>query len=85
MLHRARGQLLSRGGGLLREGGHFIALLSEQLCRILGPRPQLLIEPIDSAPGLRKLIRQNLWTMLLQGLLRFRRGRLQGLLDMPTR
>jgi hypothetical protein len=60
MLLRARRQLLSRGGGVLQEGRRFIAFLSVQLCGIRGLRPQLQIEPVDSSPGLGKLIRQNL-------------------------
>jgi predicted RNase H-like HicB family nuclease len=86
MLHRARRQLLSRGGGILQKGGRFVALLSEQLCGIRGPRPQLPIEPIDSAPGVGKLIRQNLCTLLLlQGLSRLRCRRLHGLLELRPR
>ena len=76
---------MTRGGGLLHDGGRFLALLSEQLCGFRGPRLQLEIEPIDSAPGLGKLIRQSLCTLLLlQGLSRFRRGRLHGLLDVRS-
>src|SRR5205807_8308118 len=36
MLRRACGQLLSRGRGLLREGGGFFALRSERLCALRG-------------------------------------------------
>ena len=80
MLPRARRQLSSRGGRLLHEGGRFFALLSEQLCGLRGLRPQLQIEP---TPGLGKLIRQSLCTLLpLQGSSCFRYGRLRGRLDL---
>ena len=36
MFRRAFGQLLSRGRGLLREGGRFLPLLLERLCAVRG-------------------------------------------------
>ena len=38
MFRRACGQLLSRGSGLLREGGRFLALLFERLYGLRGFR-----------------------------------------------
>jgi hypothetical protein len=57
MLLRARRQLFSRSGGILREGGRFFALLSKQLCGIRGRRPRLL--------GPRRLLRRRLQAGLI--------------------
>src|SRR3981189_2920845 len=43
MLRHTRGQLLSRGCGLLREGGRFLALLSKRSRALRGLRPLKLL------------------------------------------
>ena len=72
MLFRARGQLFSRGAGLQRESGRIFSF--ERSCALRCFRPELPIEPLDSAPGLRGLLRPTFGPILLQGLLRFRYG-----------
>src|SRR5258708_24370014 len=61
MLHYAPRQISSHGGGLLRDGGRFVALLFERLYALRGFCPQLLEL---GTPGLGQLLRQSLGRLL---------------------
>ena len=80
MLLRARGQLVSRGD-LLCEVGRFLARFFEQSRALRCFRLQLHIEPLGSASGLRRLLRQTFGS-IHQGLLRFRHGHRRDLLHL---
>ena len=84
MLLRARGQSRFARRRPPRESGRFFALLFERSRALRCFRLQLHIEPLDSASGLRRLLRPTFGSILLQGLLRFRYGHRRDLLHLRS-